>query len=369
MKLKSVRAILKVHLMTFKREKSAVFFTFFFPIMLMVLFGFIFSETEESSYVFHLQDLDNTELSKNLTSIFRSIKSIDLKIVNANENVDEYMKDNEVNFLVIIPKGYSDAIISKMTFNPNATFNLTVKYDPSVSSTGIKMSLLNSVLQELNKGLEGAKDTIFIDQKSIVSESFDYIEFFIPGVIALTVMTTVVFNTIFGEMENKQKGIIRKLSTTPITRGEWIFSNMVFQLFLALCSSVMILIVGYLVFGAVLHINIFLPLILIVEAFGFTGLAMLVTRSVSEASSASIAANLITFPMMFLSGSFFPVENMPDFLKMVATILPLYYVNEGLREAMIFNDMSAAIPHTMVISVFAMIVFIAGLYLTTWKQD
>jgi ABC-2 type transport system permease protein len=179
----------------------------------------------------------------------------------------------------------------------------------------------------------------------------------------------VVFNTIFGEMENKQKGIIRKLSTTPITRGEWIFSNMVFQLFLAMCSTIMILIVGYLVFGASLHINIILPLILIVEAFGFTGLAMLVTRAATEASSASIAANLITFPMMFLSGSFFPVEQMPDFLKMVAAILPLYYVNEGLREAMIFNDIPAAIPHTLVISVFAFIVFMAGIFLTTWKQD
>lgn len=369
MKIKSVLAILKVHFMTFKREKSAVFFTFFFPLMLMVLFGYIFAGSEDTSVIIHLQDLDDTELSRNLTGILDSIESIDLKKVKANENVDNYMKDNEVNFLVIIPKGYSDAIISKMSYNPNATFNLTVKYDPSVSSTGLKLSLLNSVLQEVNKGLVGAKDTIFIDTDSIVSESFDYIEFFIPGVIALTVMTTAVFNTIFGEMENKQKGIIRKLSTTPITRGEYILSNMVFQLFLALCSTVMILIVGYLVFGAVLHFNIFLPIILIVEAFGFTGLAMLVTRSATEASSASIAANLITFPMMFLSGSFFPVENMPEFLKTVATILPLYYVNEGLREAMIFNDMNAALPHTMVISVFAFIVFVAGIYLTTWKQD
>ena len=116
-------------------------------------------------------------------------------------------------------------------------------------------------------------------------------------------MTTVVFNTIFSEMENKQKGIIRKQ----------------------------------------LYINFFLALILIAEAFGFTGFAMLITRVATEASSASIAANLVTFPMMFLSGSFFPVESMPDFLKVVASILPLYYVNEGLREAMIFNDLDAAI--------------------------
>jgi ABC-2 type transport system permease protein len=279
------------------------------------------------------------------------------------------MKDNKINFLVIIPEGYGETIIKKYSTDPNATINLTVKYDPSVSSSGIKLSLLNSVLQEVNKGLAGARDTIFVEDESIVSESFDYIEFFIPGVIGLTVMTTVVFNIIFGEMENKQKGIIRKLSTTPITRGEWIFSNMVFQLFLALCSTVIILFVGYLVFGAVLYINIMVPIILILEAFGFSGLAMLVTKMVKEASSASAIGNLITFPMMFLSGSFFPVESMPDFLKGVALILPLYYVNQGLREAMLFNNIAAAIPHALVLLVFAGVVFIAGVFLTSWKQD
>ena len=270
---------------------------------------------------------------------------------------------------VAYPKGYQESLFTKMTVDPNATVNLTIKYDPSVQSTGVKLSLLNSVLQEVNKGLEGASDTILIETNSIVSNKFSYIEFFIPGVIGLTIMANVTFNIIFVEMENKQKGIIRKLSTTPITRGDWIFSNMVFQLFMALISTVMILIVGFLIFGAVMYLNAMMAFLLIVETFAFTGLAMLVTRFVNEASSASVAGNLITFPMMFLSGSFFQVEAMPDFLQIIARILPLYYVNEGLREAMIFNDTAAAIPHALVISVFAFIVFIAGVYLTSWKTD
>ncbi len=369
MNIKRLVTTVKMHLQTFMREKSALFFTFFFPVMLMVLFGFIFSESEQSTYDIHLQDLDDTEFSHNLTNILDSVKSINIKEVSKDTDVDKYMKDNKINFLVIIPDGYGETINRKFSIDPNATINLTVKYDPSVSSTGVKFSLLNSVLQEVNKGLAGASDTIYLEDDSIVSESFDYIEFFIPGVIGLTVMTTVVFNIIFGEMENKQKGIIRKLSTTPITRGEWIFSNMVFQLFLALCSTTIILLVGYLVFGAMLHINIMVPIILILEAFGFSGLAMLVTKMVKEASSASAIGNLITFPMMFLSGSFFPVESMPDFLKGVALVLPLYYVNEGLREAMLFNDVIAAVPHALVLMVFAAIVFIAGVFLTSWKQD
>jgi ABC-2 type transport system permease protein len=358
-----------MHITTFYREKSALFFTFFFPIMLMVLFGFIFAETGESEYDIHIQDMDDSESSKQLLEIFDNISTINLKKVSNDKNTNNYMEDNKINFLVIIPEGYQDTIIQKMSIDPNATINLTVKYDPSVQSTGIKFSLLNSVLQEFNKGLVGATDTIGLEDESIVSGSFDYIEFFIPGVIALTVMTTVVFNIIFGEMENKQKGIIRKLSTTPITRGEWIFSNMVFQLFLAGCSSVIILIVGYLVFGAVVHINIMLPVFIILTAFAFSGLAMIVTVGVKEAGAASAVGNVITFPMMFLSGSFFSVEQMPDFLKTVALILPLYYVNEGLREAMLFNDIEASLPHALVIFVFAAIVFFIGTFLTKWKND
>jgi ABC-2 type transport system permease protein len=270
--------------------------------MLMVLFGLIFSETGESEYEIHVQDLDDTDSSKQLLEIFDNISTINLKKVGKEKDTGKYIEDNKINFLVIIPEGYQNTIFQKMTTDPNATINLTVKYDPSVQSTNVKMSLLNAVLQEYNKGLVGAKDTISVEDESIVSGSFDYIEFFIPGVIALTVMTTVVFNIIFGEMENKQKGIIRKLSTTPITRGEWIFSNMVFQLFLAACSSVIILIVGYLVFGAVVHINIMLPIFIILTAFAFSGLAMIVTVGVKEAGAASAVGNVITFPMMFLSG-------------------------------------------------------------------
>jgi len=369
MNMKRLLATIRMHVTTFYREKSALFFTFFFPIMLMVLFGFIFSETGESEYEIHVQDMDESEESKQLLEIFEKVPSINLKKVSKDENTDKYIKEKKINFLVIIPKGYQDTIHQKLSIDPNATLNLSVKYDPSVQSSNIKMSLLNAVLQEFNKGLVGATDTIGVDDESIVSGSFDYIEFFIPGVIALSVMTTVVFNIIFGEMENKQKGIIRKLSTTPITRGEWIFSNMVFQLFLAAGSTTIILIVGYLVFGAFVHINIMLPVFLILTAFAFSGLAMIVTVAVKEAGAASAVGNLITFPMMFLSGSFFPVEQMPDFIKTVALVLPLYYVNEGLREAMLFNDIQASLPHALVIFVFAAVVFMAGVFLTKWKND
>jgi ABC-2 type transport system permease protein len=71
---------------------------------------------------------------------------------------------------------------------------------------------------------------------------------------------------------------------------------------------------------------------------------------------------------MFLSGSFFPLEMMPDFMQTVARILPLYYVNEGLRASMVFDDNMAALRYSAIIGVFASVVFILGIMATRWEE-
>jgi ABC-2 type transport system permease protein len=95
---------------------------------------------------------------------------------------------------------------------------------------------------------------------------------------------------------------------------------------------------------------------------------MILTRFVKEAQSAAAAANAISFPMMFLSGSFFPIELMPGFLQTFAKTLPLYYVNEGLRASMIFEDHMAALHDSAVIGIFAALVFILGIIATKWEE-
>jgi ABC-2 type transport system permease protein len=107
---------------------------------------------------------------------------------------------------------------------------------------------------------------------------------------------------------------------------------------------------------------------ILLDVFAFVGIGMILTRFVREAQSAAAAANAISFPMMFLSGSFFPIELMPGFLQTFAKTLPLYYVNEGLRAAMIFDDNLAALRASAVIGAFAAVVFILGIMATKWEE-
>jgi ABC-2 type transport system permease protein len=129
-----------------------------------------------------------------------------------------------------------------------------------------------------------------------------------------------------------------------------------------------ILVVSYVVFSVRLQINAWLFVFIVLEVFAFCGIGMVLTRVANEAESATAAANFIMFPMMFLSGSFFPLEMMPGFLQVIARVLPLYYVNEGLRACMVFVDNTAALRYSAVIGVFAALVFVLGINTTKWDE-
>ena len=269
------------------RDKGGLFFTFLFPILLMLLFGFIFQDVDETVYDIHVQDLDGSDLSRNFTGILKDLDSFKVHEIKPERDVDDFIEDNDVDFVVVIPEGYDSSLALGITDGSNITVPLIVKHDPSKQATQVKMSILNSVLQEMNKRMTGGRDIVVMIPESVITKDFEYIDFFIPGVIGMTVMTGAVFGTIFGDTELRKKGIFRKLSTTPITRGEWIMSNMIFQLFLAALASVEILAIGWLVFGTNFYLNPLFFVILIFEAFAFTGMAMLVVKFVKEAQAAA----------------------------------------------------------------------------------
>ena len=145
-------------------------------------------------------------------------------------------------------------------------------------------------------------------------------------------------------------------------------AKVLYQFIVAVITTMAILVVSYAVFSVRLKIDGWLFVFIALEVFAFGGIGMLLTRVAHEAESAAAAANFIMFPMMFLSGSFFPLEMMPGFLQTIARILPLYYVNEGLRAAMVFVDHTAALQYSALIGLFATVVFVLGIKTTRWEE-
>jgi len=364
-----VGANLVVSIKSFYRAKSAMFFTIAFPIILIIVFGALFMNQDTMSFDLCVQDLDHTGSSAQL---FKTL-GLDgkFKVIRIDPAVDaaQYIKDNKPNLVLIIPKGYEGSFLRRTALgDPNASVTLTCLYDPSSSMVSVKIQALNSVFAGINQKMSGKPPFIRSAETSILARKYRFIEFFIPGIIAMSVMTLSLFGTVNVNTELRQKGVIRKLSTTPITRTDWILSNILYQFLLAVLSTTAMLLVSYAVFRVSLRINAWLPVFIVLDVFAFVGIGMILTRFAKEAQSAAAAANAISFPMMFLSGSFFPLEMMPGFMRTVARILPLYYVNEGLRASMVFNDHMTALRYSAIIGVFAAVVFILGIMATAWEE-
>jgi ABC-2 type transport system permease protein len=341
--------------------------------MLILIFGAIFTGVGSTKYTLTVRDFDNSITSNQMLEIFNQTGLLDIKKVNFSEDADviTYIKDNDLTRLLVVPEGFEETIGKVMSgIDEQAKINISFYYDQSEQTTNsIVRSVISNVIQSMNMNQSGGKEIVVIDDIETISGEFGFIDFFLPGMIGFTIMQTCIYGSLERNTKFRKDGILRKLLTTPITRTEWIFSKMLFQLFLSFLSAILIIIVGMLFFGIKININLLMVVLIIATSFLFTGMGMLIGRFVKDEESAGMAGGAVTFPMMFLAGTFFPLEQMDPILQTIAKVLPLYYVNEGLRDAMIYLKTGDALFYTIIVSIFAFGFFIVGLILTKWDED
>jgi ABC-2 type transport system permease protein len=123
------------------------------------------------------------------------------------------------------------------------------------------------------------------------------------------------------------------------------------------------------VFGA--HVNLTLGLIpfLLIGPTLFASLGMLVGTVTKNPETAGVIGNVVTFPMMFLAGTFFPISIMPQYLQNIAHVLPLFYIVEGLNNVMVFGNIPGALIDIGIVSVITVVIFVAAVRLFKWRED
>jgi len=369
MNLQFVAHDFKANLKQWGRSKGTVFWTILFPILLILIFGSIYSDTGDVHYSLCIQDLDDSTHSQTFLRILQNVSLLEIKELDSSVNITEYIQEHDISTALKIPDGFGSKI-DQSFINQDTTAEIIYYFDPSQqTTTSIVQTILSSILQEYNLAVTGGRTVVLLSDSATVSEDFDFIDFFIPGMIGFTIMTSCIYGSIERNTKYRKDGILRKMLTMPVSRTEWIFAKMLFMLFLSFLSTTVILSFGFLVWGLSIHLNIFIFIIIIATSFLFSGMGMIIGRFVKEEETADMAGGAITFPMMFLAGTFFPLEQMPGYLQSIAQILPLYYVNEGLRNAMIFNNLDKTLFFTGAVLLFACVFFIIGAVVTKWKED
>ncbi len=327
--MKSFAKLLLAAFRQFYRDKTALFFTFAFPLLFMLLFGFIFSGSDDISYEIGLVDGDNSMMSENIAQSLGAVPIFEISEGDLDGKLDE-LKSGDLRAVFLIPAGLEARI------NSGQKADITVYYDPSqTSSSPIILSIMNELLNEINRQLTQQPMLLELNEESVQAQELNYIDYLVPGILAMSIL----FLSRFGSLplvEWREKLILKRLGATPLRRSTVVFSQVVYRLMLAVVQTIIIILVAFIVFDVQIVGNWLLLLgIVLLGALTMISISYFAVSRARTIEGAMPIIQLIQFPMLFLSGIFWPVEFFPEFMQPIVSAIPLTYLGDALRQVMV----------------------------------
>ncbi len=192
---------------------------------------------------------------------------------------------------------------------------------------------VQAVLGVVNLG--GRPPLVVPQPETLQTENLNFISYFVPSMLGLSVMQVGIFAAI-PLVADRVKLILKRLAATPLRRWQLVGSNVLMRLLIAGAQSVIIVGVGVLVFGVEIVGSFLLTAVFVgLGAIAFLALGYVIASFAKTEESANGMTSVVQFPMMFLSGTFFPIDQMPDFLQGIARLIPLTYLSDALRQVMV----------------------------------
>ncbi len=206
---------------------------------------------------------------------------------------------------------------------PDTKTSLTIMLDPSDQSGAVVKGIIASIANAFNCQLIGAENVIEFNETSVVTTQFSTVDFYVPRITAAFVMTNGVIGLTATTTEFKRRGIIKRLSITPLTKLDWILGNVLSQTLLNLMLAAIMIGAGWILYGVTIIPDAFSIIMILLGSVMFSGIGMIPSGFIKDVEAASAVGNAIAFPMMFLSGTFFPLELMPSYLQTISKALPI----------------------------------------------
>ena len=307
------------------------------------------------------QDLavNGTSLGTNFVTQLEAVNDqtgmMDLRDATGFDDIKTMIQDGKVMGGIIVPSTFTADILA------GRQGNITIMTDQSNPQMSAAMqSVLTKVIEQLGDlvaeqnlnqtygvSLEQAPAVLMpynIELKGTVPGNPSYFDFVAPGIMAMVVMMSLMTGLPHAISYEKDMGTLDGMLVAPTSRWAIILGKVMAQSTIGLIQGFIILLLSVLLFGVAIHGSILLVVLLILlTVFSFVGLGILITSFADKEQTATMVMMTVMFPMMFLSGVFFPIQQMPSFMQSVASFLPLTYAADALRKVMVLGAGTGAI--------------------------
>lgn len=323
--IRAMLAISKASLKSITRNPSAVVFNLLFPLIFIVVFGFIGG----GGFSVDLAVEKNSDMDNPVMQSIQNIKTIRLNKDIPDEELKTKLEKGQIDGVISISKGFVDN---------KPSYNVTLKTSSaSMDRGGVIKMILNDVVDKINLSkLNIDVPLARLNEQIVEGRKYKTIDFILPGQLGFSLLSAGIFGTAFVFINLRQTLVLKRFFATPIKRIYIIFGESFARLIFSLSSAVIIILIGYTVFGFTLvnGVTTFLNMMVlsIIAMIVFLGFGFLVSGIAKNENAVPPIANLITLPQFLLSGTFFPITNFPSWLQPVAKVLPLTYLNEAMRK-------------------------------------
>ncbi len=320
--MRSLWAMVKANLKMSVRNRTALFWNLAFPAIFIVIFGAVFGRDSGISLDVGLVG-PPSPFQDQVRAAMASNSAFHLSSGEASHEL-KALQDGDRDVVLV----FTAPTPSAAGGNPG----IELSYD---QSNGPTAQIAVSAVRQVLLGVAGATSPLSITERPVSADDVSFIDFFVPGILAMSLMNSGVIGLSTAFVIFRERGILRRIRVTPFPLTSFILARVLSQLLVALAQSLILVLLARLLFGLDVHGNpLLIVLVLLLGSLAFLAIGFAISGFARNAETAASYANLVTFPMLFLSGVFFSIDDAPSWLRPITRALPLAYLVDALREPM-----------------------------------
>jgi len=349
----------------FIRNRTALFFSLFLPLIIMLIFGVL---NFEGSTTIQLGVVDEAETDASAAFLDGLAEYEYVEISDGPREAElAALEEGDRGFVLVIPPDFEPTMSRE-------TGLVAYESTSDPSQAQVAQGLLQQAVGGAIASASGAPlppgggFSAPLTFESVESRDLGYIDFLVPGIVGMTVMQLGLFGVAFGFVQLKRTGALRRLFATPTSPAYFLSAQVASRVVLGYIQVAILIGIGVWfglqMFGSWLVLAVIVGLALLI----FLAVGFAVAGWAKNEDQAAPVANLISLPMLFLSGVFFPRDAMPELLRSITGFMPLTYVNEALRGVM--NEGATLFdlgPQLLGMGVWAVITFVIAVRLFKWE--
>lgn len=345
------------------------------PILFMSMFGFMFPTITTTNNPYKNASLamvveDTGSFGANFAEQFKEIAASTAMFKvkdfpNFNSARDQILTGN-IKGVVLIPEGFTEALDSRrqafvlITADDTNPQMSSIIYSEAASIVGVVSSNLGQsiILKMGNTGDPSfVAEPISVERMNLIGSRTNQFEFLAPGFMALTVVMGTLTGLGSAISREKEQGTMDGIMVAPIPRNTIVAGKMMAQTVRGLIQGFLILGLSMVLFGVQVYGSpVLMVIVMLLGVASFSGIGLIITSLAPEQETAQMMMVLLQFPMMFLSGLLFPMEQLPTWLQYVGKALPLYYAADALRKVIVLSaNLSQIYSNVVVLIVYSLV--------------